>query len=106
MTDAVGALRARVHLLRPTRVADEIGGVAIAWSDEGAVWAEIIAGGAADGAAYDGVASVASFQVAIRRRDDVRAGWRVTWSDRFLRVRGVRDEGGGRIELICEEETL
>lgn len=43
MSDALGALRERVKLQSPMRVADEIGGAAIAWVDEGDVWAEVAA---------------------------------------------------------------
>lgn len=106
MSDAIGALKARVQLLQPTRVADEIGGVAIAWTDAGAVWAEINAGSAGQGADYDAAPSVAAFTARINRRADVRAGWRVQWGVRLLRITGIRDDGGARIDLICEEEVL
>ena len=106
MSDAIGALKARVTLLQPQRVADEIGGAAIAWMDAGAVWAEIAAGGASQGADYDTAPSVTSFTVRVNRRADVRAGWRVQWGARLLRITGVRDDGGARIELICVEEIL
>jgi len=106
MSDAIGALRARVKLQRPTRIADELGGAAIAWSDEGDVWGEIEAGGASDGAAFDATPSVASYRVTINRRDDVRAGWRVAWGARRLRIIGVADDGAPRITLNCQEEKL
>jgi SPP1 family predicted phage head-tail adaptor len=106
MSDAIGARRTRVTLQRPTRVADEIGGAAIAWSSEGDVWAEIEAGSASDGAAFDVNPSNAAYRVEINRRDDVRAGWRIAWGARRLRIVGVADEGAPRIQLNCQEETL
>ena len=106
MSDAIGALRARVKLQSPTRVADELGGAAISWADEGDVWAEIEAGGASDGAAFDANPSIANFRMTINRRDDVRAGWRVVWGARRLRIVGVADAGAPRILLNCEEEML
>jgi head-tail adaptor len=106
MSDPIGALKARVTLQRPTRIADEIGGAAIAWSNEGEVWAAIDAGGATQGADYDGAPSVAAFTVTINTRTDVRAGWRLIWGDRVLRIRGVANDGGARIALNCEEEKL
>jgi len=36
----------------------------------------------------------------------VRAGWRVVWGERRLRVTGANDEGAPRIVLVCEEERL
>jgi SPP1 family predicted phage head-tail adaptor len=106
MSDAIGARRARVKLQHPTRVADELGGAAIAWSDAGDVWAEIEAGGVTESAAFDAAPSVASFRVTINRRDDVRAGWRIAWGARRLRILGVADDGASRVQLNCQEESL
>lgn len=106
MSDAIGALRARVKLQSPTRVADEIGGAAIAWSDAGDVWAEIEARGADETSGFDASPSIASLRVTINRRDDVRAGWRIAWKLRRLRIIGVADDSGPRIQLSCREETL
>jgi len=106
MSDAIGALKARVTLLQPQRVADEIGGVAIAWSSVGDVWAEITATGGGQGADYDTAPSVTSFTVTINRHADVRAGWRVQWGARVLRINAVRDDGAPRIDLLCDEEIL
>jgi head-tail adaptor len=49
---------------------------------------------------------VSAFRVTINRRNDVRAGWRVIWGARVLRVVGVSDGGAPRIVLVCEEERL
>lgn len=106
MSDAIGALRARVKLQSPTQVADEIGGAAIGWSDVGDAWAEIAAGGAEEAVSVDAAPSVANYRVTINRRDDVRAGWRIAWGSRRLRIAGVADDGGPRIQLNCREETL
>jgi SPP1 family predicted phage head-tail adaptor len=106
VSDAIGALRARVKLQSPARIADELGGAAIAWSDEGDVWAEIEASGASEGVAFDMTPSVANYRVTINRRDEVRAGWRIAWGDRRFRITGVADEGAPRIQLNCQEETL
>lgn len=106
MNDAIGAQRARVKLQSPNRVADEIGGAAIAWSDEGDVWAEIEGGSADEAFAFDASPSVATYRVTINRRADVRAGWRIAWGGRRLRIMGVADEGAPRIRLNCREEAL
>ncbi|MBL8545629.1 MAG: phage head closure protein [Hyphomonadaceae bacterium] len=103
---ALSAMRARVKLQSPARVADEIGGVAISWTNEADVWAEIEARGVGETAAFDANASRASYRVTINRFDGVRAGWRIAWDARRLRVVGVADDGAARIELQCEEETL
>lgn len=104
MTDAIGAMRSRVTLQSPVRVADEIGGAAILWNNVAEVWAAVDALSARETAAFDTTSSTASFRVVIYRRDDVRAGWRVRWGERVLRVAGVVDGGGRRIDLMCEEE--
>ena len=104
MSDAIGAARARVTLEEPVRIADEIGGAAILWTARGDVWASIEAGGAGEAAAFDTAPSTASYTVTINRREDVRAGWRIKWGARRLRIAGVSDEGAPRIVLRCEEE--
>ena len=104
MSDAIGALKARVTLQEPVRVADEIGGAAILWTSRGDVWAEIQARGAGESAAFDTVRSTVAYTATINRRDDVRAGWRLLWGERRLRIIGVSDEGAPRIALRCEEE--
>ncbi len=106
MSDAIGAARARVTLEAPTRVADEIGGAAILWVSQGDVWAAIEARGVSEAPAQDGLASTAAFRAMIHRRDDVRAGWRLVWGERVLRIVGVANDGGRRIQLSCEEERL
>lgn len=104
MSDAIGAMRARVTLQSPTRIADEIGGTAIAWADKAEAWAAIEALSASEAAAYDAATSTSAYRVAINRIEGVRAGWRVLWGERVLRIAGVRDDGAARIELMCEEE--
>lgn len=104
MCEVIGAMRARVTLQEPVRIADEIGGAAILWTSRGDVWAAVDALSARQVASYDAAFSTASHRVVINSRDDVRHGWRVLWSERVLRVLGVIDGGGRRIDLICEEE--
>jgi head-tail adaptor len=106
VTERIGPLRHRVRLESPQRANDEIGGAALSWANEGDVWAAVIAVGASQGAAFDTAPTTSSFTLIINRRDDVRAGWRVVWSARALRIVGKRDDGGPRIELFCEEESL
>lgn len=106
MSENIGAMRARVALQSPVRSSDAIGGAALSWTDEAEVWAEIVAGGVAQGADFDTAPSVSGYTMTINRLDGLRAGWRVLWSGRVFAVRGVRDEGAARVQLICEEEVL
>ena len=106
MSDAIGVQRARVQLQSPMRVADEIGGVAISWSDEGEVWAAIEAIGAGQSADFDTAPAISSFRITLNNRADARTGWRAIWGGRVLRIVGVNNEGAPRIELLCEEERL
>jgi SPP1 family predicted phage head-tail adaptor len=104
--NAIGAMRARIALYSPERTLDELGGASLGWTPEGEAWAQVEAAGAAFGAAFDTAASNAAYRMTIHRRDEVRAGWRVVWDGRALRIMSVRDEGAPRIVLNCEEETL
>ncbi|MDX2274650.1 MAG: head-tail adaptor protein [Hyphomonadaceae bacterium] len=90
MTERIGPLRERVSLQSPQRSADDIGGAALSWNDEGDVWAAVTAAGAAQGVAYDAAPAISSFSLTINRRTDLRAGWRVIWRARSLRIVGVR----------------
>jgi SPP1 family predicted phage head-tail adaptor len=96
----------RVRLESAVRVADEIGGAAIAWADQGEVWATIDAASTAQLERFDTHPATTAFRVSINRREDVRAGWRVMWGARELRIVGVSDSGAPRMVLICEEEKL
>lgn len=106
MSEVIAPLRARVRLESPARTDDNLGGAAISWTNEGSVWAEVSTIGSARSEAFDAAPSVASFRVEMRARSDVRAGWRVVWGARVLSIVGVRNDGGARIELACEEEKL
>ncbi|HVY87150.1 MAG TPA: phage head closure protein [Caulobacterales bacterium] len=106
MSDAIGALRARIQLQSPSRSEDDLGGGALAWSDQGAVWAEIEALSASQAADYDTAPSIAAYRVSLRPRSDVRAGWRLVWGARAFRIAGVSDDEGSRIVLYCEEERV
>lgn len=104
MTDPISAMRARMRLESPARADDNLGGASITWVGQGEVWAEIVAGGAGQGANFDAAPSVSTYTLTINYRADVRAGWRAVWGARVFPIRGIRDQGGARIELACEEE--
>ena len=104
MTDSLAAMRARVRLDSPTRAADNIGGAVIAWVSQGEVWAVVVTAGGGQSADFDAAPSLTTHTLTINRRTDVRAGWRVVWGVRTFRIIAVRDQGGARIELVCEEE--
>lgn len=106
MNDRIGALRVRLGLQSPERDEDDLGGATIAWVSQGEVWAELQAGGASQSAAFDTTPSIVNFVASIRAPHAVRAGWRALWGERVLSIRAVRDLGGARLELICEEESL
>lgn len=104
MSDAIGAMRARMTVEESVRVADEIGGAAILWTARGEVWAAIEGKSAGESAASDTLTSTTSYSVTINRRGDIRAGWRLVWGERRFRIVGVSDDGAARIMLHCEEE--
>ncbi len=106
MSDAIGAMRARVMLQSPARAPDDLGGAAISWTNEGEVWAELAAAGAGEKIAYDTASAIVSYTLHIRARADVRVGWRARMGLRVFRVLAVRDLAGARLDLICEEERL
>jgi SPP1 family predicted phage head-tail adaptor len=104
----MGAMRARVALLRPEATEDDIGGSAKQFVSAGDVWAEIESGGAAGGEDYEDASARASYRLAIRMRRDVRPGWRVALSGRAFAIRAIADADrfGAILHLVCEEEFL
>lgn len=106
MTCVIASMRARVRLRSPVRAPDDMGGAAVTWVDEGDVWAAIEVDAPGRLAAFDSAVSLSRMRVTINRGPGVRTGWRVVWGARELSVLGVRDEGGARITLVCEEELL
>lgn len=105
MTDAIGALRARVTLQSPTRTLDDVGGAVLGWTGQGDVWAAIEASSVGVGADFDAARGVSAYRFTINRRTDLRTGWRILWGARALRVVGVRDDGAARQTIECQEEN-
>jgi len=103
MSENIAPLRARVRLEAPTPTPDDMGGAAFAFEDRGAVWVEIVARATRHGDAFDAASAATMFSVTMRPRADIAAGWAIVWGVRRLRVLGVRDDGGARIVLDCEE---
>lgn len=104
MTDPIGALRARITLQRPVRMADELGGAALSWAHAGTIWAAIEALGGAEAVASDALVSVVPLRLTVRRVGGMRPGWRILWGERLLRVIAIADDGGPRLILTCEED--
>lgn len=105
MNDAIAAMRARIRLERPQLIADELGGGEPGWTPAGEVWARIEANAAGSEPAHDGVRSWTRFIVRIWRGGQVAAGWRAIWNERALGIRGVIDDGGAFVTLLCEEQS-
>lgn len=106
MTGPISDLRERVALHEPVRTPDDIGGASILWTGRGDVWAQVVARGGSGGAAFDGEASLARYDVVMRERADVRAGWRLIWGVRTLRIVAATPAPNARLTLQCEEERL
>lgn len=105
MSDAIGALRARVTLQSPTRTLDDLGGAVLGWLGQGEVWAAIGALNSSVSADFDAARGASGYRLIINRHPDLRTGWRVLWGSRVLRVVGVRDDGAARQTLDCLEEN-
>lgn len=99
-------LRAEVQLERPLRTVATGGSADLAFELEATVFAairplslrEIAVGGRTDG--------VASHDIRIRYREDVRGGWQIRWGARLFRVLAAGDPGGrgAWLRCMCEED--
>lgn len=104
----IGALRHRLTLEAPLRVAGEGGTAVLQWTALATVWAEIVAVSGGEVAAGDGTRGAVTHEVRLRWRDGVLPAMRfVADAGRILEIRSVRDPGGRRRWLVCAcEERL
>ena len=106
MTDnVIGALRHRVTLEGPVRIAAEGGTATVSWTSLGSLFARIEPIGGREVDTADGTVAVVTHKVLIRHRNDVSAPMRFVAGTRILEIRAVLDLEGRRrwMQCLCEE---
>jgi len=102
----IGDLRTRLGLYAPVTNADDMGGVTTAWVLQGQVWAQLSPKTSSERAQDGRAATLQTYKVVIRHRDDFPERARLLWGGRTLRVLTASDPDmrKERLHLICEEE--
>ncbi|MCL4766441.1 MAG: phage head closure protein [Hyphomicrobiaceae bacterium] len=103
----IGALRQRLRLEAPLRIAGDDGGATVTWQLVATPWAEVVSLSGREVALADGLATLAMHEVRIRHRPDVTPEMRFVIGERVLDIRAVRDlDGRCRwLSCLCEEKA-
>lgn len=103
---AIGRLRRRVAIERPSGTPDGAGGTRDGWTAVAGAWAAIEPLGAGETVVAGRLDGVASHRIAIRFRADVAGGDRIVAGARVFRVLAAYDADERRRHLVCvcEEE--
>ncbi len=104
----IGALRRRMTLEQPTRVADGGGGVTTSWSPVADLWAELIGLSGAEQFVADGPQGRVTHRITIRKRTDVAPAMRLRMGLRLFHIETVmgRDDPEPYLRILAEERNL
>ncbi len=100
-----GRMNWRVTLLQPVKIPDGMGGSRSDFQPVGKVWAELRNVNTKEVPAVGAAASDLVRQISIRRRADVRRGWRAQIGGRFYDVLNTYDINREATMLVCREVT-
>ena len=103
----LGALRHRMSLEAPVRIAGEGGGASVTWQPVATVWAQVVPISGREVFQADGIVGLAMHEVRLRYRADVTPEMRFTMGGRVFDIRAVRDIEGRRrwLSCLCEEQS-
>ncbi len=105
---AIAALRRRVTLEQPARVADGGGGVTVTWSAVAELWAELKSLAGTQQFIAEGLQGRVMHEVTIRRRTDVLPAMRLRFGSRLLVIEAVLNRDGPEpfLRILAEERNL
>jgi len=99
----IGRMNWRITLQQPVKLADGMGGSKSEWRDVAVVWAEFRIPNAKELTAMGTVISDLVRPISIRRRRDVKRGWRVLNDGRIYDVQHTYDIDFETTILVCRE---
>ena len=99
----IGKMNWRITLQRPVKIPDGMGGSKSDWQDIAVVWAEFRNPNMKELTAMGTVVSDLIRQISIRRRKDIKRGWRVLNNSRIYEVQHTYDINLETTMLVCQE---
>lgn len=104
----IGALRHRVQLEAPVRVADGGGGATVTWTPVAEIWAGVEPVAGSEGVLGEGLAGRISHEIVIRHRSGVGTAMRFRFGTRIFEIRAAIDVDERRrmLRCLCREEPL
>ncbi|MBX9592495.1 MAG: phage head closure protein [Hyphomonadaceae bacterium] len=103
----IAAMRERVTLERPVRIADGGGGASVIWEAVTALWAQVRPITGEERLRHDQLAGRLTHEVFIRYRPGVLPAMRFRQEARILAIVAVVEvERRTRLKCLCEERTL
>lgn len=99
----IGRMGWRIILQQPVKTPDGMGGSSSDWQDVATVWAEFRIPNTKELTAIGTMISDLIRQISIRRRRDVRRGWRVLNDGRIYLVKHTYDFDLETTVLVCQE---
>ncbi len=100
-----GRMKWRLSLLRPVKTPDGMGGSKTSYQDAGSVWAEFRIPNFKETPAVGAVVGELVRLVSIRRRTDIRRGWRAQSEGRTYDILSAYDIDRETTMLVCREVT-
>ena len=104
----IGALRHKITVLTPSRIADSGGGAGLIWSPGASLWARVIRLSTIQDFVGDRRRRLKRIAATIRLRDDIEPGMRVLYESDLYEITSVEsgDDRERRLTLICEGVAL
>jgi SPP1 family predicted phage head-tail adaptor len=104
----VGALRHRIRLEQPTRLADGGGGAVVTWTPVADLWASIKPTSGREALVADQVAGRVSHEIHVRYRADIVPAMRFSLGTRTFEIIAAIDveERRRQLRCLCREELL
>ena len=104
----VGALRHRISLEQPARLADGGGGAVVTWTPVAELWASIKPTSGREALVADQVAGRVSHEIHVRYRADIVPAMRFALGTRTFEIIAAIDveERRRQLRCLCREELL
>ncbi len=101
----LGSMRFKVTLQSATRTTDDGGGAAVAWSNDGTLWANITPISGKEDYRQSQVQDSITHRIKVRYKSSIETKDRLKFGSRFFNIKSVInvDERKKYMELLCEE---